>query len=236
MRRNVFVLPLAVSVLGLSGWASEETTKLTPAAIVASYCSATQQAPVKAASMDMDIQASLPGLKKQGRFHALRKINPIGGISYVMATFEGDTAVRNQVVKRYLEAEVEAQQDDNSTMAVTPENYKFQYKGEKADGGRTVHVFELTPKHKRKGLFKGEIWIDAASFLPVREAGALIKRPSIFVKKVAFVRTFDIRDGMPVPVQVQSTVKTVFGAAELTVDYTNFALGDGDGSADIDNR
>jgi len=196
-----------------------------PETIVQNYCAALQQAVTgKTASMDMDIQASLPGLKKQGKFHALRKINPFGRISYAKASFEGDNTVRNQVVERYLQAENEAQKDEPSLVAVTPANYKFQYNGQNLADGRAVHVFQVTPKHKRKGLFKGEIWIDAATYLPVRESGALIKSPSIFVKKVAFVRTFEIRDGISVPLQVQSVVSTLFGSAELTVDFTNFAL------------
>jgi hypothetical protein len=50
---------------------------------------------------------------------------------------------------------------------------------------------------------------------------------------VAFVRTFEIRDGVSVPKPVQSTVDTrIFGKAELTVDFTNFSLDEGDS----DNR
>ncbi len=202
-----------------------DTPTLAPETIVQNYCAAMQQAGTgKSVSMDMEIHASLPGLKKQGKFHALRKINPFGRISYAKTSFEGDNTVKNQVVERYLQAENEAQKDEPAAVAVTPANYKFQYKGQNAADGRAVHVFQVTPKHKRKGLFKGEIWIDAATFLPVREAGNLIKSPSILVKKVAFVRTFEIRDGISVPLQVQSVVSTVFGSAELTVDFTNFAL------------
>jgi hypothetical protein len=229
----VSVLFLASAVVGLAA----DQPSLPPDMIVQNFCAAQQQAPTgKAASMDIDIQASLPGLKKEGRFHALRKINPFGRISYLKASFEGDNAVKSQVVVRYLQAEADAQQDESASMAVTPANYKFQYKGQKDADGRAVYVFQLAPKHKKKGLFKGEIWIDAETYLPVREAGNLIKSPSIFVKKLAFVRTFDIRDGMSVPLQVQSVVNTVFGSAELTVDFSNFALDagdDGDGESNI---
>lgn len=179
---------------------------------------------MRSVSMEMEIRATLPGLKKQGRFHALRKINPIGLISYADKSFEGDTTVRNQVVERYLEAEAEAQKDRPETIAVTPANYKFQYKGQRAEDGQDVDVFQVTPRHKRKGLFKGEIWIDAATYLPVRESGNLSKSGSIFVKRVAFVRSFDIRGGIPVPRQVQSTVDTIFGSAEVVVEYSNFAM------------
>lgn len=182
--------------------------------------------------MEVDIRASLPGLKKQGRFHALRKINPFGRISYANKSFEGDTAVRNQVVERYLAAEDEAERDEPAAIAVTPANYKFQYKGQRVADGRDVHVFQVTPRHKRKGLFRGEVWIDVATYLPVREAGNLIKSPSIFVKRVAFVRSYEIRDGISVPLQVQSTVNTIFGSAEVVVEYSNFALGDEDEAGD----
>jgi hypothetical protein len=217
---------------------SADAPALPPETIVQNYCAATQQAfGGKAASMEIEIHASLPSQKKQGRFHALRKINPFGRISYAKAEFEGDNAVKNQVVERYLQAEAEAQQDgDAEAMAVTPANYKFQYKGEKTEDARAVHVFQVTPLHKRKGLFKGEVWIDAETYLPVREAGKLIKSPSIFVKRVAFVRTFDIRDGLSIPVQVQSVVDTVFGSAELTVDFSNFALADADVDSDSRDR
>lgn len=228
MKLYAFLL-VVFSFVSIGSALAADASALAPAAIVQNFCAAQHQMPSgKGASMEMDIQASLPGLKKVGRFHALRKINPIGGISYLKASFEGDNTVKNQVVERYLQAEAEAQKDSPDALAVNTTNYKFQYKGTNEVDGRQVHVFQVTPKHKLKGLFKGDVWIDAATYLPVRESGKLIKNPSIFVRKIAFVRTFQIRDGVSVPVQVQSTVNTLFGSAELTVDYSNFAFGDED--------
>ena len=40
--------------------------------------------------MDVEIDASLPKLKKHGRLHALRRISPLGLIRYEKAQFEGD--------------------------------------------------------------------------------------------------------------------------------------------------
>lgn len=203
-----------------------------PDAIVQNYCAAQLQAqPGKASRMDIDIQASLPGLKKQGRLRGLRKITQLGRITYAKLIFEGDNTVKNQVIERYLTAEAESQQDraEAETLAITPANYKFQYKGQNQVDGRAIHVFQVTPKHKLRGLFKGEVWIDAATYLPIQESGYLIKNPSLFLKKVAFVRKFEIRDGVSVPRQVQSTVDTrMFGKAELTVDFTNYSLDEGD--------
>ncbi len=88
-----------------------------------------------------------------------------------------------------------------------------------------MHVFEVTPKQKREGLFKGEVWIDAQSFLKVQESGYLVKNPSMFLKKVTFVRKYEIRDGISVPRQVQSVADVRFvGKAELTIDFSNFSI------------
>ena len=232
---KLYTLILSAFAVTLTAAAADQPA-LAPDAIVQNYCAAQQQAHAqsgKASSMDVDIQASLPGLKKQGRLHGLRKITKLGRITYAKLIFEGDNTVKNQVIERYLTAEAEAQQDEPAALAVTPANYKFQYKGQNQMDGRGIHVFQVTPKHKLRGLFKGEVWIDAATYLPVQESGYLIKSPSIFVKRVAFVRKFEIRDGVSVPLQVQSTVDTrLFGKAELTVDFTNFSLDDGD----TDNR
>jgi hypothetical protein len=195
--------------------------------IVESYISASQLQSLKAraTSMDVDIDASLPKLKKHGKLHALRRISPLGLIRYEKAQFEGDGVVNKEIISRYLSAEVEIQRQQSPATAVTPDNYKFKYKGMTRSAGQDVHVFEVTPKQKREGLFKGEVWIEAATFLKVQESGYLVKNPSIFLKKVAFIRKYEIRDGISVPRKVQSVADVRFvGKAELTIDFTNFAI------------
>jgi hypothetical protein len=195
--------------------------------IVENYCAASQvQARmVRGATMDVEIDASLPKLKKHGRLHALRRISPLGLIKYEKAQFEGDGMVNKEIIARYLTAEVEAQKQQSPAIAVTPENYKFKYKGMKWDAGQNLYVFAISPRQKREGLFKGEVWIDARTYLKVQESGYLVKNPSIFLKKVAFVRKYEIRDGISVPRQVQSVADVRFvGKAELTIDFSNFSI------------
>ncbi len=175
--------------------------------------------------MQVEIEASLPQLKKHGRLHALRRISELGRITYEMLHFEGDSAVKSEVIARYLAADVKAQADDDPSLAVTPANYKFQYKGLVADAGRHVYVFHLTPKKKRVGTFKGDLWLDAETCLPVRESGRLAKNPSFFVKRIDFVREYDIQDGLAIPRQIQSTAETrLVGKAELTVRFHDVSL------------
>jgi len=194
---------------------------------VDSYVTASrdQERTVHGATMDVDFAASLPKLKKQGRLHALRHISPLGLIKYEKLRFEGDSEVNKQIITRYLSAEAEAQTNQSVTAAVTPQNYKFKYRGESLLDGQRVYVFQVSPLQKRQGLFQGELRIDAATYLRVQESGYLVKSPSIFLKKVAFVRKYEIHDGISVPRQVQSVVDTrLVGKAELTIDFTNFSL------------
>jgi hypothetical protein len=74
-------------------------------------------------------------------------------------------------------------------------------------------------------LFKGDLWLDAETCLPVRESGRLIKLPSIFLRRIEFVREYEIREGLAVPRSIESMVDTrLVGKAELTVRFQNFSL------------
>jgi hypothetical protein len=118
-------------------------------------------------------------------------------------------------------------------LLLTPANYKFKLKGERAvQGTETVYMFQVSPRKKRVGLFKGEVWLDAGSYLPVLEKGRLVKNPSIFFKKVDFERAFAIKNGVSVPAHMTSTIDTrVVGKVELDINYTSVAEGADDDAA-----
>jgi hypothetical protein len=147
----------------------------------------------------------------------------VGKVTYRVLGFQGNNTVKKEVIARYLQAEQQGQGDRK--LAVLPDNYKFKYKGERAvNGGEDVYVFHLSPHKKRVGLFKGELWLDARTYLPVYEKGRLVKNPSIFFKKVDFERNYAIRDGVPVPQSMNSTIQTrLVGKVELSVSYSNFS-------------
>ena len=198
-----------------------------PDPVLDHYTSASRQAEhsLEGASMDVEIDASLPKLKKHGKLHAFRRILPLGLIKYEKARFEGDNVVNKEVITRYLTAEVEAQKDPSPVYAVTPANYKFKSKGTVSLDGRDAYLYQVTPKQKRDRLFKGEIWIDAKTFLKVQESGYLVKNPSIWLKRVAFIRKYEIRDGISVPKQTQSVADTrLVGKAEMTIEFTNVSF------------
>ncbi len=194
-----------------------------PAVLVESYVSVSnaQQARMQGASMEIDIQAEVPKLKKRGRLHAFRRISALGRLTYDALHFEGDRSIKNEVIARYLSAEAQAFNSEDNSRSVIPANYKFHYKGLVERDGRQVHLFQVSPRKKRVGLFAGELWLDPETHLAVRESGRFVKNPSIFLKKVEFVREFEIRDGMSIPKSIQTSVDTrLVGKANLTVAYS----------------
>ncbi len=197
-----------------------------PPNLLDSYVSAVQaqQERSKPAALVVDIDAKVPRLRKEGRLHALRFISNLGKITYRILQFEGDNTVKKDVIARYLAAEQEARSQQTTSLAITPANYRFKYKGTSDYAGRTAHVFQLTPKQKRIGLFKGELWIDSETSLPLREWGEMVKNPSVFLKSVYFVRDYHIADGVATPRRLISDVNTrLVGKVNLTIWFDRVA-------------
>ena len=175
--------------------------------------------------MEVDVNASLPKMQKRGKLQALRTITKLGRITWDRLNFTGDNTIRKEVIARYIQAEQESQ--DTGKFSLTPDHYKFKYKGLETKNGVELHIFQVTPKKKQVGYFKGEIWVDPQTYLPVREAGQLVKNPSMFLKKVQFVREYEIRDGLAYPKHVESNVETRFwGPAQMSIEYGNYAKTD----------
>jgi hypothetical protein len=218
---------LFIPLIPFVGLLAGTVNPVEPAGVLDTYSAASseQAGRLLGASMEVEIEASLPKLKKHGRLQALRRISRLGRITYEVLHFEGDKSIKNDVIARYLSADIQAQPNDGASVAVTPANYKFKYTGMAEKEGRPVYVFQLTPRKKRVGLFKGDLWLDAETCLPVRESGRLVKLPSIFLRRIEFVREYEIREGLAVPTSIESMVDTrLVGKAELTVRFQNLSL------------
>jgi hypothetical protein len=192
--------------------------------IIAQYQDATkvQQAALRGVQMNVAIDAKLPRLEKQGKLIALRTISTLGKIGYKILGFQGDDTIKQEVIARFIQAEMEAAKADD--IAITAANYKFRHKGTIEQNGQRIELFQLTPKKKRVGLFKGDLWLDAKTGMPVRESGQFVKTPSVFLKKVEFTREYEIHDGIAIPKHLESTADVrLVGLAKLNIDFSNFA-------------
>ena len=203
-----------------------ETMSPETARIIDNYVRATEahEDALRGTSMEVSIDASIPKLKEHATLRALRRISKLGQITYRVLGFQGSSTVKNQVIARYLQAEQQGQGDQS--LAITPANYKFKFKGEETEPNHErVYVFNISPRKKRVGLFKGQIWIDAQTYLPVFEKGRLVKNPSIFFKKVDFERAFKIQNGIAVPEYLNSVIDArLIGKVELNISYSNLEL------------
>jgi hypothetical protein len=164
----------------------------------------------------MEIDASLPRLAEKGRLRAIRAWAGHQTPDYQVIHIEGDAMVTQQVIARYLTEEKRAAAIPASSVAITPGNYKFRYLG--TSGGPTVYAFQITPRKKRPGLIKGELWIDGATGLAVHEAGYLVKRPSLFIRRLKITRDVSLRDGVPHLRTTHLDIDTrLVGRAELMI-------------------
>lgn len=166
----------------------------------------------------VEIEASLPKLKEHGRLRAIRRLLPLGKPQYQVFELDGSRTVRQQVLARYLSAEIAAAELTPSAVAVTPANYQFRYVGLVGIEARLTYVFQIAPRKKRDGLIQGVLWIDAETGAAVRQSGYLVKRPSIFVKRVDVTRETSLRNGVAESRVTHLAVETrLVGRAELTI-------------------
>ena len=144
----------------------------------------------------------------------------MGKIGYKILGFQGDDTIKQEVIARFIQAEVEQTRSEN--IAITPANYKFRHKGTIEQNGHRTEMFSITPKKKRVGLFKGDLWLDAKTGMPVRESG-VFESPSVFLKKVEFTQQYEIKDGIAIPKHLESRADVrLVGRAELNMDFSNF--------------
>lgn len=188
--------------------------------VLAKYIAVGGRSIARGATMVAHFAGRLPKLEKSATLDARRHVDKQGVVKYEMTERQGDLTVQKELIARFMNGEEDSSSKNNTKVAITPDNYKFKYKGRRERDGRSSFVFEISPKKKREGLFRGEIWLDAETALTVREAGRFVKSPSVFLKKVEFTREYSIQEGVAVPKLMQTSIETRFwGTAELDIQY-----------------
>jgi hypothetical protein len=191
-----------------------------------------REAALRGVEMEVEIGAELPKLEKASRLSALRRISCGGQLTYTVLSSSGDLRVKREVINRYLTAESQAR--DAGGTSITPANYEFRLKATLGHQGQRVQIFRIKPRRKAVGLFKGELWLDEETGMPLREDGQFVKVPSIFLKSIRFVRTYQIRGGISIPNSIESTLDTrLMGRVNLSVHFHNLTY---ENSARCDSR
>jgi hypothetical protein len=170
------------------------------------------------------VMAELPDTSQRGAFELQRSYVAPHSLSFKPLSFTGDTFVKSNVIVRLLQSEVDyVNKGDARQEALTAENYKFSYKGDQNLDGREVHVFQVKPRHKRAGLFKGHIYLDAYSGSLVRSEGTVVKSPSFFIRKIEFVQDYADVARFTLPVHLHTTARARFvGRAVVDVFHRQY--------------
>ena len=130
------------------------------------------------------------------------------------------------VIRRVMESEAEIAKDYGTT-EIAPQNYDFRLAGEEIHGGRRCYVLELLPRRKDKNLLRGNIWIDADTYLPLRSAGQPAKSPSWWLRDVHMTFVYGEVSGMWLQVasQVTADVRTL-GPHTMVSRDASYKVGD----------
>jgi hypothetical protein len=175
-------------------------------------------------SANTRITAQLPDTSQHGEFELERHYSAPRTLEFKAVSFTGDGFVKSNIITRLLQSEVDhIQKDDSSLTAITPANYKFSYKGTSQLDGRTVHVYQLKPRTKRIGLFKGRLYLDAYTGSLVRAEGSVVKSPSFFIKKIEFVQDYTDIGSFTLPVHIHSEAATrLVGRAIVDIYHSDY--------------
>jgi len=162
------------------------------------------------------IEASLPHFYKDAQLLAVRRMGENERSEYGIVGLEGDGAALDEVTTRYFALQEEIENLPLSSIQVSPENYKFRLRGEVKTGIGTAYVYEVTPRKRRPGLFKGQIWIEAGTGAEVLMSGRLERAPSIG-GSVDFVRETKLDAAGYARITHLSFTVPLLGRSELVV-------------------
>lgn len=176
------------------------------------------------------IHADLPETSQSGEYELRRRYVAPKTLQFKPIRFTGDSFVKSNIIVRLLQSEVDhVTKDDPAQTAITTENYKFKHKYTltRYSDGHVTYVYDVKPRKKRPGLFKGRIWVDAPDGTLTRTEGRLVKSPSIFIKRLEFVQEYQQVDGFTLPSHLHSVSKIrIIGRTVVDIFHRDYRSSD----------
>jgi hypothetical protein len=138
----------------------------------------------------------------------------------------GSGMIRSRVFKPLMEIEVETAAGRNRLdSSITPDNYTFKLLGEEDVDGSHCFVVQTNAKRADKYLFNGKVWIHATEFAFVQVVGQPAKNPSVWIKRVDFVRRYQKIKEFWLPRKNESITQVrMFGKNILTIEYDQYEI------------
>ena len=164
----------------------------------------------------VQIDASLPMLKKHGTVTGFERILEGGRAVYHGLRFTGDNIIKTQVMARFLARQAKSTKAEGA--AITRANYTIVFDKEADYNGLAAYVFLLKPRRKRTGVFRGELWLKADTATPLRLWGDVMKSPSVLVRSFRFVQDYQMVCGCTEPLRLLLSARTLeAGRVEMSV-------------------
>lgn len=157
---------------------------------------------------------------------ALLRYRAPGTKEFEIISEKGSGLIRSRVFKPLMDVEVETASERNRIdSSITPNNYTLALLGEEELAGSPCFVVQATPKRPDKYLFTGKIWIHSVEFAIVQIEGQPAKNPSLWIKRVDFVRRYQKIGEFWLPLKNESITRVrLIGKNTLTTDYNNYEI------------
>jgi outer membrane lipoprotein-sorting protein len=112
-------------------------------------------------------------------------------------TIQGTDGSRlgKMIVRRMLASEADVTKDYAST-DISADNYDFRFVRAEEVSGQRCYVLAVLPRRNDKRLLRGNIWVDANTYLLRRFDGTLAKNPSWWVRDVRITLVYGDAGGM----------------------------------------
>jgi len=151
---------------------------------------------------------------------------PPGSKRYVIRETQG-SRLGEKIVRRMLEGEAEIAKEYRST-DISLANYDFRFILAEHLGGQLCYKLELLPRRKDQYLLRGNIWIDANTYLLRRSEGEPAnKSPSWWLRKVRIELAYNDVGGMWLQTTSEVTVNVrIFGRYTMVTRDLEYRIGD----------
>ena len=138
--------------------------------------------------------------------------------------FATGSGLGETIVRRMLEGEI-AMTEKSSATDISEDNYNFRFVREEDVDGKRCHVLAMLPRRKDKNLLRGNVWVDADTYLLRRAEGSLAMNPSWWVRNVNIVLLFGDAGGMWLQTGLQATANVrMLGQATVVSNDVSYEI------------
>jgi len=170
---------------------AENRARLRPYSVTRNYRLFGKERTTTEAEVIADLTFVPPDLKH----YAIRQANGMG--------------LGEKIVREMLDRETDIVKDYGSS-DMTPANYDFRLIRQEELNGQPCYVLEMVPRRKNNTLLRGQIWVDATTYLLRRTEGEPGKAPSWWLRDARIVLSYGDVGGMWLQTASESTANVRF--------------------------